>query len=79
MNPKGCGQYCELVTCHRTVNKGQGMGISPAYYEHDPMEPKTIPSCLIDLPTCIIVWQLETLVTALMTWSQKSSGSSVKY
>ena len=47
------------------------MGISPAYYKHDPLEPKTIPSCLIDLPTCII-WQLEILVTALMTWSQKS-------
>ena len=62
MNPKGCAQYCELVTCHRTVNKGQGMGISPAYYKHDPMEP----------PTCIIIWQLEILVTALMTWSQKS-------
>lgn len=30
------------------------MGISPAYYDHDPLEPKTIPSCLIDLPTCNI-------------------------
>lgn len=72
MNPKGCGQYCELVTRYRTVNKGQGIGISPAYNEHDPLEPKTIPSCLIDLPTCIIIWQLEILVTALITWSQKS-------